>query len=340
MLRRSHSARLVSDEGGTAGRVASARANALSDGERARKIPKRRTSIGATAGPRSKPLPTPPTNSKVDLKKLEEELIQELTDMSVPRLRKRATDDGVETFDIMTAESQEDPRRALTILLIEHAKFIAKSGGRTRQAGTTRAWAATDQPSTAHISKSLWGAAESLKEAAPKVKEDYEGLAQNSSMRDAERRYVPSNEAPGMRISPAEARRRAAAGGNVDAAPEDLPSGGASKDSAASAADSATSVDDTTSASDSEPSSPRRPSTVAPPEGALARSRRVREELHSLKVSALRKRLHASGVDEEKAEAAEDADDPKATMIELIVEKELDAAGAILARFSLSLPVS
>ena len=328
-MRRTNSARMLGDDGNnTARRVASARAAAVS-GPAAGRNPKRRSSIGATAGPRVKPSPTPPTDAKVDLVKLEEELAAELLDLSVPRLRKRATDDGVETFDIVAAEGQEDPKSALTILVIEHAKSIAKSGGRTRQPGA-------GQPSA--VSKALRGAAEALKET-PKPKGGYEGLEQNSSVREAERRYVPTNEGPAMRMSPAEARRQAAAGGtDVDAgalargktAP--LPHATMSKDSAASAAESSTTVDETTSASDSEPCSPSygvAPSDRAPPEGALARSRRVREELESLKFSALRKRLHACGVDEAKAEAAEDADDPKSAMIELIIEKELDDAGAL-----------
>ena len=54
----------------------------------------------------------------------------------------------------------------------------------------------------------------------------------------------------------------------------------------------------------------------------------VREELHSLKISALEKRAGAAGVSEDVLEEAEDEDDYKTAVIELIVQAEREGARA------------
>eukprot|EP01043_Picozoa_sp_COSAG02_P044473 COSAG02_NODE_3976_length_5963_cov_1.633015_1_plen_296_part_00 len=54
----------------------------------------------------------------------------------------------------------------------------------------------------------------------------------------------------------------------------------------------------------------------------------LRAELSALKPRALKKRAAEVGVDEEKIDEADDADDVKGTLIALIVEKEEAAAGA------------
>jgi len=50
----------------------------------------------------------------------------------------------------------------------------------------------------------------------------------------------------------------------------------------------------------------------------------LREELDAMKPSALKKRAKEAGVEEEKLEEADDADDVKGTLVELIVEKARD----------------
>ena len=50
----------------------------------------------------------------------------------------------------------------------------------------------------------------------------------------------------------------------------------------------------------------------------------LREELGAMKPSALKKRAKEAGVEEEKLEEADDADDVKGTLVELIVEKVRD----------------
>ena len=53
----------------------------------------------------------------------------------------------------------------------------------------------------------------------------------------------------------------------------------------------------------------------------------LRAELSALKPRALKKRAAEVGVDEEKIDEADDADDVKGTLIALIVEKEEAAGG-------------
>eukprot|EP01045_Picozoa_sp_COSAG04_P003344 COSAG04_NODE_135_length_23774_cov_40.993918_7_plen_329_part_00 len=52
--------------------------------------------------------------------------------------------------------------------------------------------------------------------------------------------------------------------------------------------------------------------------------KQLREELEGMKPSALKKRAKEAGVEEEKLEEADDADDVKGTLVELIVEKARD----------------
>ena len=77
--------------------------------------------------------------------------------------------------------------------------------------------------------------------------------------------------------------------------------------------------------------------------GAVAKSEEeeveegVRAELAAMKVSALKKRAKEAGVDEEKLEDADDADDVKGTIIDLIVAKEQGgppAAAVVRPHFS------
>ena len=73
------------------------------------------------------------------------------------------------------------------------------------------------------------------------------------------------------------------------------------------------------------------------PAGGSAHSRSfaqhaVRQELQSLKISALKKRAAVAGVSEEALEEAEDEDDYKSAVIELIVQADLSGeAGAALS---------
>jgi len=52
--------------------------------------------------------------------------------------------------------------------------------------------------------------------------------------------------------------------------------------------------------------------------------KQLREELGAMKPSALKKRAKEAGVEEEKLEEADDAEDVKGTLVELIVEKARD----------------
>jgi hypothetical protein len=263
----------------------------------------RRSSIGATPGARQLRHsseaaggrePTPPAAQKVDLAKLEEELITEIADLSEVRLRKRAETDGVDMFDIVAAQGQEDPRESLKILIIERAKSLATSSGRTRQASAPADRLQPVKPGepAPRIAPALFGVAQAL-EAPSGPKQGYEDLATNSTLREAERKYVPTNEGPGMRISPAEARRRAAEGTAAEGADDSSP--------AAGAAEGAVVMGVTVNGR-----------YKAPAEGALARSRRVRVELEGLDISQLRARMEARAIPADRARMAEITTDPKA----------------------------
>lgn len=241
---------------------------------RARGMPTR-SSVGAGI-----PSPTPPSKPKVDVTELEQEIVAEIVDLSELKLRNRAVEDGIDTVTIEIAQGQTDPKEALMILIIEHAKQVANAGGRSRQVtaltdgsqpGDDEMSAQSPGSAPGGIAHRLFGVSKALAEKRT-PNSGYEELHTNSSLRDAERKYIPTGEVKGMSISPAEARRRSV---------------------------SAKAIAETASEQPVE----------RPPEqamGALARSRALRQELEGLDLDALQEYMKKSEISPAKMLAVED----------------------------------
>ena len=262
------------------------------------------------------------------------ELEASLSSLPEAVLLQQARQTGVSAFDIAEAEAAEDTKEALVFLLVEEARCNVVRGGRANKPGSTQ--------SGREVRRALASTAQALMDESGQG-DGRQDVGKSLGVEDAERRYIPQNQGAGMEISPvrsaryfyltflplsahfyrvpqAEARRRKL----------DHMARSTKEDNRREEEDEEEESDEEESESGDNRGS-RLTSYTAPPEGALARSRRIYAQLRELGMEELSRRVRMESKNFPQAALAKLGESiaPRAELIDLLLEHELKQEGEI-----------